>query len=246
MNQDSIRPEDAHQAGSAPAPDGEGRPRTHGTFRTKSILCEAWRWDPSRFETVGAVIGTLMAHGIPVRHPSGMGATTTLQLGDTGTGPIAQPGDWIVRVDGRWGIVDGDDFFQRYEPAAAQPRREKLDSEEIAKYAGLLRAARHMSCGHDVRDTCPACLESERTLRSELAVAYTELQQAVAHDRQPYPTQWAYEHAVAAVNKHRVRADTAEAVTQRVRELVEPATRNVQAAAARLARRVLAELDGTP
>lgn len=68
----------------------------------------------------------------------------------------------------------------------------------------------------------------------------------VCGGRQPYPTQWAYEHAVAALRKHQGRADTAEALIKRVRDLVEPATRNVQAPAARLARRVLAALDGTP
>lgn len=34
-----------------------------------------------------------------------------------------------------------------------------------------------------------------------------ERDQAIAHDRQPYPTQWAYDQACAALEKHRARAE---------------------------------------
>lgn len=38
-----------------------------------------------------------------------------------------------------------------------------------------------------------------------------ERDEAIAHDRQPYPTAWAYEQAVVALEKHRQRANKAEA-----------------------------------
>ena len=50
---------------------------------------------------------------------------------------------------------------------------------------------------------------------AELEARLVEVEQerdlAIAHDRQPYPTAWAYEQACAALEKHRKRADTAEA-----------------------------------
>ncbi|MEU4578965.1 hypothetical protein [Nonomuraea sp. NPDC023979] len=53
-----------------------------------------------------------------------------------------------------------------------------------------------------------------------LAVRDEELERAVAHDRQPYPTQWAYNQACAALEKHRARADQAEAERDTWRDLV--------------------------
>jgi len=44
---------------------------------------------------------------------------------------------------------------------------------------------------------------------------------AIAHDRQPYPTAWAYEQACVALERHRERADAAEA---RLAEFGEPTT----------------------
>jgi hypothetical protein len=64
------------------------------------------------------------------------------------------------------------------------------------------------------------------TLYEQLAAADREMEQlrrdrdlAIAHDRQPYPTAWAYEQACKALHKHRDRADRAEAATARVRAL---------------------------
>jgi hypothetical protein len=44
---------------------------------------------------------------------------------------------------------------------------------------------------------------------------------AIAHDRQPYPTQWAYDQAVAALEKHRQRADRAERERDELKAAVE-------------------------
>ncbi|MFJ2630889.1 hypothetical protein ACIO6U_02845 [Streptomyces sp. NPDC087422] len=91
-------------------------------FRPKPVDVEAWQWIPGDLTAVGAVVGTLMGYGIPFRHPSGAGPTTTLRLGDGDTGPLAQPGDWVVCVDGeRWGIVEATDFAMRYELAPTTP-----------------------------------------------------------------------------------------------------------------------------
>jgi len=40
---------------------------------------------------------------------------------------------------------------------------------------------------------------------------------AIAHDRQPYPTAWAYGQACKALEHHRQRADEAEAELARIR-----------------------------
>jgi len=47
--------------------------------------------------------------------------------------------------------------------------------------------------------------------------AETERDLAITHDRQPYPTAWAYERACEALNKHKLRADILEAAA---RELI--------------------------
>jgi hypothetical protein len=56
----------------------------------------------------------------------------------------------------------------------------------------------------------------------ELDRLRAERDQAIAHDRQPYPTAWAYEQACAALEKHRERADTAEAEITRLRAGADP------------------------
>jgi hypothetical protein len=55
-------------------------------------------------------------------------------------------------------------------------------------------------------------------LRQRAEQAERERDLAVAHDRQPYPTAWAYEQACKALDKHRARAEQAEAAVQRVRD----------------------------
>ncbi|MEY9995848.1 hypothetical protein ABIE67_007880 [Streptomyces sp. V4I8] len=47
---------------------------------------------------------------------------------------------------------------------------------------------------------------------------------AIAHDRQPYPTAWAYEQACKAREKHRERAEAAEAVIADVQAKHKPRT----------------------
>lgn len=58
-------------------------------------------------------------------------------------------------------------------------------------------------------------------LEAELAEARRDRDLAVAHDRQPYPTAWAYDQACAALEQHRQRADTAEAAIARVRAVAD-------------------------
>lgn len=48
-----------------------------------------------------------------------------------------------------------------------------------------------------------------------------ERDEAVAHDRQPYPTAWAYEQSCKALEEHRDRADKAEAELAKLRKVVE-------------------------
>lgn len=50
-------------------------------------------------------------------------------------------------------------------------------------------------------------------LRDALVQAENDRDEAIAHDRQPYPTSWAYDQACAALEKHRTRAeDNAEKI----------------------------------
>lgn len=55
--------------------------------------------------------------------------------------------------------------------------------------------------GDALRDACDIAMELIR-----------ERDLAIAHDRQPYPTQWAYDQAVAALEAQRQRAERAEAL----------------------------------
>lgn len=84
------------------------------------------------------------------------------------------------------------------------------DADTIAAIQAKQTAARRMSCGHDATSSCPECDEAERAWRTELAAAYWDLQLAVAHDRQAYPTAAAYTATCAALSRHRERADRAE------------------------------------
>jgi len=54
---------------------------------------------------------------------------------------------------------------------------------------------------------CPDCAEKDK----RIVELEAERDLAVAHDRQPYPTQWAYDQACKAIEKHRSRAESAEA-----------------------------------
>jgi DNA-binding NtrC family response regulator len=77
------------------------------------------------------------------------------------------------------------------------------------------------SVGHfliNARQDIAVLLAEVDRLRSELARVTEERDLAVAHDTQPYPTQHAYDAACAALEKHRARADAAEAELQRVTE----------------------------
>lgn len=59
----------------------------------------------------------------------------------------------------------------------------------------------------------------EQHTNGRIAELEAERDQAIAHDRQPYPTAWAYEQACAALEKHRKRADKHEATVARVEKL---------------------------
>lgn len=57
-------------------------------------------------------------------------------------------------------------------------------------------------------------------LKRELAEAIEQRDLAIAHDRQPYPTAWAYDQAVKALESHRQRADVAEAEVERLGKVI--------------------------
>ena len=55
----------------------------------------------------------------------------------------------------------------------------------------------------------------------EVAKLREERDLAIAHDRQPYPTAWAYEQVCKARDRWQERAESAEAAIARVRRLCE-------------------------
>jgi chromosome segregation ATPase len=57
-------------------------------------------------------------------------------------------------------------------------------------------------------------------IEAERDQAREERDLAIAHDRQPYPTAWAYEQACKALEKHRTRANKAEAERDRAMKVV--------------------------
>ena len=69
-------------------------------------------------------------------------------------------------------------------------------------------------------------------LRAVLAEAVRERDLAIAHDRQPYPTAWAYEQACRALEEHRQRADKAEAERDTAVATVEKALADAKTIAA--------------
>jgi len=69
-----------------------------------------------------------------------------------------------------------------------------------------------------------------RMTPEHLLTVVTDRMLAIAHDRQPYPTPFAYEQACEALRKHRERADAAEARVDALRAL--PERLRVTAAAA--------------
>lgn len=76
-----------------------------------SDVVEAWQWIPGDMTAAGAIIGTLMAKGVPFHHPSGAGSNTTLRLGTRREdGPLARPGDWLINSAGKWGITEATEF----------------------------------------------------------------------------------------------------------------------------------------
>ena len=83
----------------------------------------------------------------------------------------------------------------------------KADAAALAAIGEKLAAARLTSCGHGITaPRCNACSPTEVALRTELAATYWELLQAITHDRQPYPTPWAYQQACAARDRHQAHA----------------------------------------
>lgn len=173
----------------------------------------ALQWNPASPEATGRMVGTLLAEGVDFRHPSGYGETTTLQIGPTDA-PIAEPGDWIVAEDDDWGIVRAADY------AAWTATRERLGRIEQS----ISDADNHWCMyqeGIDPKELARAALA---VVQPELDKLTEERDQAIAHDRQPYPTAWAYEQACKALETHRTRADAAEAVIAGVRAKHKPRT----------------------
>lgn len=68
----------------------------------------------------------------------------------------------------------------------------------------LATAERERNLALEVNERASVTL---KRLRAERDEARRERDLAIAHDRQPYPTQWAYDQACKALRKHRMRAD---------------------------------------
>lgn len=119
----------------------------------------------------------------------------------------------------------GPDCIERADGALADEQQQR-DADTIAAIEERLAVARRMSCGHDATSRCPDCDDSERALRTELAGAYGELQLAVAHDRQPYPTAAAYTTVCAALALSRQAAADRADLLEEARDALEQAGQN--------------------
>ena len=77
-----------------------------------------------------------------------------------------------------------------------------------------------LGVGEEPRTEAEELREEVERLRAETVRLTEERDLAVAHDRQPYPTQWAYDQACTALEKHRQRADTAAAKWEAVESII--------------------------
>lgn len=140
----------------------------------------------------------------------------------------------IAEVERRLNLEDVERFLKR-ERDEYEPRGECWNTVD-----GVLDCFRlHMVTGTPLTDPrpeegpgdpsvgSPPLAEAEELrvevdrLKAANARLVKERDLAVAHDRQPYPTQWAYDQACAALEKHRVRAEAAEAVIRQALAEVE-------------------------
>jgi hypothetical protein len=128
-----------------------------------------------------------------------------------------------------------------------QPDSETARSE---RYAQAIRTAGDTAYGN--RPFYEAITEAAIAVAdAEQAELRRERDLAIAHDRQPYPTAWAYEQACKALRKHQERADAAEAALARVRLLHDNLVASVELASPEdpitrgaAAERIAAALDG--
>jgi hypothetical protein len=133
-----------------------------------------------------------------------------------------KPGDWVLREAGRYSTASDAEFRADWEPVPAVPSAAapptQADEERRERYATAISKWHRdweqplYTQGADaviaVADAEQAELRRERDL-------------AIAHDRQPYPTAWAYEQACKALRTHRERADAAEAVLARIGQMAD-------------------------
>lgn len=142
--------------------------------------------------------------------------TAAVREADHGTWRGLAPGDWVVRLDEGLYEFSAADFAKQYEPAAAPS-------------APADRAGRSERYAAAIRDTAGWVLDDgQHMIAAVMAVADAEQVElrrerdlAIAHDRQPYPTAWAYEQACAALRTHRSRADALEQEVRRLGLMVD-------------------------
>ncbi|MEV4174008.1 hypothetical protein [Nonomuraea sp. NPDC049709] len=110
------------------------------------------------------------------------------------------------------------DTISTFDPGMAdQPETELLRSYRSILDHCLLPYLRVMRYRDSLVGTMMSGIEAVRD--HQLEQLRKERDQAIAHDRQPYPTQWAYDQACAALETHRARADAAEAINDRIAQL---------------------------
>ena len=134
-------------------------------------------------------------------------------------------GDWVVKHADHFSAASDAEFRGRWSPVpAASPAASPVavpptgpDAEiRRARYAAVIRKAGDGAYGNGpfyeaIAEAVIAVAETEQAgLRRERDLA-------IAHDRQPYPTAWAYEQACTALHAQRARAEAAEARLASVR-----------------------------
>jgi hypothetical protein len=87
--------------------------------------------------------------------------------------------------------------------------RLRLAPVDSPDFAALL-----VELGVDMTNPTEVLAEKVVQQRERIVELEEERDLAIAHDRQPYPTAWAYEQACEALERHRERADKAEAALE--------------------------------
>lgn len=118
--------------------------------------------------------------------------------------------DGTLRVEGEFVTKHANDVTRIYAAQQAAEAERIGKQLQIAELKNRGTLANNLCPDHrdkQVGKPCLACEVERLTLERDLAIA---------HDRQPYPTAWAYEQACKTIHQHQIRAEAAEQENERL------------------------------